>query len=314
MVACLVYSQALGQAKAPTTPKIDTLLRQLAQTQPDTHRVRLLGELSYEVGAIDPAKGKKYGEEALELASQIGWQKGLAMGKESLGRTHWRLGEFDRALVLHQEARKLWDSLGVPKKVALLDIFLGQDYADAGNYPEAIQYLNRALDEYTTLGHQRNEGIIHNLLSWVYNNMGRRPEAIQHEYASLKIAEESGDLYAAAIGYGNIAAYLAEDGRREEAIRMYEQALPPLEQANDFINYAGTQYSLARIYLDGHDHDKAMEHLRLGMERALQISNSTMIASGYDGIGDLMQDRGDDAGARGDRELPPGGPALRDGQ
>lgn len=297
MVACLVFAQDLGRAQAPTTPKIDTLLRQLARSQADTNRILLLDQLSYELIYLDSEKARDYAGQGLALARQLEWNKGVALAKTSLGRVLWQLGDFDQAQSLHLEARALWDSLHVPDKVARLDIFLGQDYADAGNYPEAIQYLNRALDESGTLGKKGNQGVIHNLLSWVYGNMGRRPEAIQHEYASLKIAEESGDSHSAAVCYGNIAAYLAEDGRREEAIRMYEQALPPLEQANDFINYAGTQYSLARIYLDSHDHDQAMEHLRLGMARALQISNSTMIASGYDGIGDLMQDRGDDAGA-----------------
>ena len=58
---------------------VDSLEAELPNAKGDTNHVNLLNNLSYEYYGINPDKGIKYGNIALELANKIDWQKGEAV-------------------------------------------------------------------------------------------------------------------------------------------------------------------------------------------------------------------------------------------
>ena len=78
--------------------RIDSLEKLLPEIQDEKRRVGLLNDLCFTYYAIDPNKGTKYCESALNLASEIKFDSGLVQSNYYLGITHWSLGEYDSAI------------------------------------------------------------------------------------------------------------------------------------------------------------------------------------------------------------------------
>ena len=74
-----VYGQLQGQAKS------DSLLKELAHQKDDTNKVNLLNGLAYSYHLSDPDEGVKYGQQALDLATKLEWETGIARANRTLG-------------------------------------------------------------------------------------------------------------------------------------------------------------------------------------------------------------------------------------
>jgi len=72
LISAHSYATLQGQAR------IDSLLKELPQQKEDTNKVKLLVELSGCYKTISPDEGIKYDQLSLELATKLGWKKGIA--------------------------------------------------------------------------------------------------------------------------------------------------------------------------------------------------------------------------------------------
>jgi len=74
---------------------IDSLLVLLPQAAEDTAKVKLLCELGYKYVNLDVDESLKHAGQALALAEKLQWPNGIALGQETVGRAHWKKGNFN---------------------------------------------------------------------------------------------------------------------------------------------------------------------------------------------------------------------------
>jgi class 3 adenylate cyclase len=78
-MSATAFAQKQGQAF------IDSLLRELPKAKEDTNKVKLLNELGAKYNYTKPDEGIKYAQQGMELATRLGYRKGLAHSCKCIG-------------------------------------------------------------------------------------------------------------------------------------------------------------------------------------------------------------------------------------
>ena len=134
-----LYAQKKGQALA------DSFLTELNtehfKNNDDSNKVKLLSNLSFTYSHINPDEGVKYGQQGLDLANKLQWNKGAAMANSSLGNCYLGRSDYPKAVEYFREVLKTDQETGNKKGVINVTTNIGQAYGQQGNYTKALEYF-----------------------------------------------------------------------------------------------------------------------------------------------------------------------------
>src|SRR6185369_5857105 len=138
IVLNLVSLSLLGQSG-----KVDSVAMLLkAHTQEDTVRVNLLNELSYQNISVNYYKVREYAEQALRLAENLSYAKGIASANNRLSRASWSLGENNEAIEYALRAKNIIEKEKLGNALlAECYLNLGFSYLDLRELPKAEFYF-----------------------------------------------------------------------------------------------------------------------------------------------------------------------------
>lgn len=272
-------------ASAQGNNTLDSLVKKLENAQSDTAKINALYTISGYLESMDHEQALVFAQQMIDLAEDMQYPKGIAEGKEKLGRAYWRMGQFDLARENHFAARTIYVELKDTSKLVGINLYLAQDYADEGNYPAALEYLAISKAFGTAINEWFNTAVIEGVTSWVYNNMGMYPEAMQHEYEALKLFEKVGNESGIAICRSNLAATKLSQGMYAEAIEEYLRSEKILIKHEDYINAALTNIDLGRCYHHLDQFDKALSHYRKALEYGTSMKDENILGFAHLAIG-----------------------------
>ncbi len=258
------YSLSIAQ-----TPYLDSLTQVLAQSAEDTSKVLLLNELSAEIRGNDLQKSKAYAEEAIELASQINFTRGLKRAYYCLAGAFYYMPEYDSAkyyadkaifasneeedFILINSAYGLLASSAFDQgnyeeaiKYNNLAIKVAEDHEDwegvaftcitqgnvqwkLNNYEKAQFYYKKALDEFTKIGHQYGMA---NSLSNLGNVSLDSSQRMNYHLRAGEIYKELGNVFGMATIDNNIGSFHHQRHNYDKAIGYYKKALAAVEDSD----------------------------------------------------------------------------------
>ena len=112
----LALVAAMFSSSVRSQSALDSLLRVLP-AKSGAERVRALGDVQWELGFSDPEKALAYGLEAMKLAEGLKDSAVIAQAANDLSISEYRLGHFQRSIVLSRRAlairQEMKDTLGV---------------------------------------------------------------------------------------------------------------------------------------------------------------------------------------------------------
>jgi predicted ATPase/class 3 adenylate cyclase len=171
---------------------------------------------------VDIAPARQYGNQAVELARQLGDDRLLADALGVLSAMHFFAGEPDRGLPLAQEAvdraRQFGDDvlLGRSLMICLLSCNLIEPAQSERLLAEAITYTERSGNQLLR-SHLHNNAAVHALRA------GDIPAARAHLEQAAQAARATGQENPAAAA--NLGWALREEGNPEEALSSFEASL-----------------------------------------------------------------------------------------
>jgi len=292
------------------------LLDEYVGDEPEIRRARVdlldkLGILNWSLGQVERAIG--YYEQAVQIAREVGDQRGEGDTLGNLGNAYRDLGEMERAIGYYERAlqiaRQIGDRHGEGKHLGNL----GNVYRDLGKLVQAIDHYERALQIAREIGDRRTEGkhlgnlglVYRNLgdveqairryeqaleiarevgdrrreghrlghLGHVYRDLGEMARAIEHYEQALQIARELGDRRREGIWLGSLGNAAHALGEMRRAIERYEQALAIAQETGDRRNESVWLGSLGDAYRDLGQAAQAIEHYEQGLVIARQIGD-----------------------------------------
>jgi tetratricopeptide (TPR) repeat protein len=143
LFACTGFSQKFACLE---TWDPDSLLSVLPN-QYGEERVNTLNRLATSVHFEDTASGRKYADQAMELADQLNYEAGKADAFRNKGHLYQYLSNYPKALQNYYEALSIAERLDQKHTVYWLVYDIASTHFYAGNYEKAVEYGNVAIEK-----------------------------------------------------------------------------------------------------------------------------------------------------------------------
>ncbi len=198
--------------------QIQALKKQIEQTNSPKERVALLIKLGDELKNTAPNEGKKYLDEALRIAEEIGDLEAVGQGARILASIYRMLGDIDSSLKYAQQVLSVARQIGHRRLEGAGIYQLGMVYQLKGEYDQALEYYHQALEIWEENGNQHGVYAVLNQLGNLAGVQGKFEQAIGYYQRCGELFRQAEvDEFARATTYYNWGWVLLQAGRWEEA-------------------------------------------------------------------------------------------------
>ncbi len=202
---------------------------ELQDTQPESSTLNLLDNLAWDYRKHDFAKALAYGQQELELATELGNLPGMSNGWNRIGNALEDSGAYDQALDAYKEALALdqqQESLyGVGRDLHQIAVV----YRKMGAYQNGIDYALRSIKTLKQPPFEEKRervlGNVYNNLGLLYKNQGNYVTSLEFFQKGLKLREELGDPKGVAKSYNEIGLLYFDWGTFASALSKSRSSL-----------------------------------------------------------------------------------------
>mgnify|MGYP005851179479 CR=1 FL=1 len=307
----------------------DSLLAQLKRhSRADTMRVNLLYDYAWEIADADTDAAERYFEEALALAQNLQYDKGIANALNGLGVVAEIRGDYDQASRQYRQAAQMRENLGDVRGAAGIYSNLGMALSFSGHQREAAEQLQRSLELYESI--RDTVKIIQTLsnmgeayqnarfyepalekiqearilleyrgdslgLSKIYTRLGHirfeldmYPQALEWYQKSLRIRLRHDDEVGIAAGLEDMANALDETERSDTAMVIYASVLNTYRTHNDLPGQARVLSSMADALKHLDRNKEALETARQSESLYTEMRDSIGLMTALNIINDVL--------------------------
>ena len=258
--------------------QIDTLERQL-QTAKDTSRVKILCDLCWEYRFVSANKALEYGNEALTLAQELKYTKGIAQSYNDMGIIFIDQGNYQKAIEWFNKSLAIRTELQDSAGMAALYNKIGIVYQKKGQLKKALENQIEALKIYENLGSDLWIGYSLNNMAIIHQNLGNLDKALQYHQKALTYRIKMGDVYGEAGSYGNMANVYVKLHDTSLAIQYYDKALTIFRKIDDKESISAMLNNLGNIYIARGKESNALTLLEESLKIRENLGDKKGIAS-----------------------------------
>jgi tetratricopeptide (TPR) repeat protein len=202
--------------------KIDSLEAVLDTTKND-RKVKTLNELFRANLQTDPVKALSYTREALNLATEINDQRGMAASYNNLGIVYRNQGALDKALEYYIISLKIYETLQNKEGIATTKNNISTIYSLKNEYGQAMKYLEESYNLFVELKDQEKIIGSMNNLGNINTEIQLFEKAIKYFSQASQLSEKRGIKFAdPLVNLGNI--YFRQENY-QRAVEQYEKGL-----------------------------------------------------------------------------------------
>ena len=278
---------------------IDSLKILLKTDKQDTNKVNHLNTIASALMYNDPDTSIILNKQALLIAEELEWQKGMAVSLGNLGVCHYLISDYSAALEYNLKAlvldEKRGDKTGMMRRLGNI----GTVYANQADYPKALDYYLKALKIAEDLKDNDRIATALGNIGNIYWNQSDHPKALNYYQRALEMNEKLGNKNGIARQLGNIGIFYAQQGDYLKALDYYFKALKITEELEDknamsiHFGNIGVAYnlqassSLTPISRKKEFQDKALEFYFKSLKMAEEIDDKNRMAVQFASIGSL---------------------------
>ncbi len=266
--------------------KIDSLQKVLQIQQTDTGKVKILIALSEAFMRTDTARRMSYALDALRLAEQIKWDKGIILANSILSGICENCNRSDKSIEYAKQALAVAKRNGNRVSEAKILNQIGNNYLKLSQYKLALEYYKEVLalktDANLELGVMTNMGV-------AYTNLADYPRALACYDSSLKQL----DALIQASGYSNLndtlqmgVIYLTKGdiykytGDFDKSMAHYSKALElgklTAKQTKDKYLEVNALKGIASTYVSARNNEKAIEYYNTALSASEEIKDPSL--------------------------------------
>jgi two-component sensor histidine kinase len=219
-------------------------ITQQALSQTDTAKINALNKRSENLSKVDVDSSSYLAQEALNLAQQANFKRGIAAATKNLAICNYVNGKSDIAIKQFIEAIKLFEELKDINELAHCYSQMGIAYYLQYQYDNALKYYDKSIELYKKTTNKKD-------LAGVYINQG-----ISYTYVKkMDLAE---------INYN-------------EALKIYQEI-------NYEPGFAPAYNSLAKIYYAKKEYAKAISYYKVAEQYSLKSNNKYHLITNYNSL------------------------------
>lgn len=270
------------------THEIDSLQILLQQSYDDTSKVIILNRLAFRYHRIAPDTSLLYANNAMALAQNINYQKGIGSSYNSLGFVAYSHSEFNTAIDHYQNFLKIMQLIEYPRGIHKAFNNLGIVYKNTGNYPKALEYYQKSLETLKMINSTEDLGGTLNNIGLVYHAMGDYTQSLRYYLESIEAKIKSGDVSKLSSSHSGIGAIKLILGDYEGAKKYFNQSLNYNLANNSKRGIALDYQNLGKLYQKTDSIENAFFYLNKSLLIYQELNNPVGVSDIYNEIGQLQ--------------------------
>lgn len=279
--------------------RVDSLRSLLGEAKDDTNKVKLLSSLCREL-RTSPKEALQYGAEAIKLATELNYEKGLANAYHNVGIVYYGQGDYANALGNYISSLKIREKMGDKSSMSKAYNNIGLIYYQQGRHDLALDYFTRSLEIKRELkdelGIAYTLGNIGNVYMAMYNEKKNIPDldkALRFHLDALKVQEKLGDKPAMAGSYNNIGNIYLEKENFELALDHQLKALVMQKELGDRTGIAHSYINAGAVYEKMGKHDNAIRYYQDAALLARETEDKPSMQVAYEGLSACYEKKGE---------------------
>jgi serine phosphatase RsbU (regulator of sigma subunit) len=265
--------------------EIDSLIFLLNKQKDKSRIVSVSNELSLaysEIGEITPSYN--YAIKALDLATKISFQTGIAKSYYSLARVNQYKGDLDAALEYHYKALPLFEKLKDTVSLAWTALNMGIVYCAQAQYIKAIEHDNKALQLFEKCNHKQGLAYSALNLSIVHNKLGKNKVAMELIERTLQYCLELKDVRGVGYAYTSIGNIHKSEGDYAKALYYYNECIKLREKYSDKSGIAVCYNFIADVELLKKQYVSAHQNYQSALKMASEVQAKDIMMISYLGL------------------------------
>ncbi len=284
----MVNSFCFGQNRT-----IDSLITLLKNDKADTSKVIHLYQLTHEcelIGKYD--KGLNFGVEALGLARNLNFKKGIANACGVIGNIYCNQADYPQALDYYLKALEIDEGLKNKKGIANRLGNIGTVYKKQGCYPKALDFYLKALKIAEEIGNKNFVAAILGNIGNVCADQGDYSKTLDYYFKALKFDEELGNKNGVARHLGNIGNIYQLQKDYLKALGYYFKGVKMDEELGDKNGIAIDLDNIGGIYQIQKKYPQSLDYYFKAMKMAKDLGDKQLYANTLSNIGSLYTTTG----------------------
>ncbi len=282
LLPALLFAQP-KQGKA----KVDSMMAMLPSSHDDTNKVKLLVEIATACMYTGPDEGIRAGQQALELAQKLKWEKGEAMAYNYIGQNYYVKADYDKALSYDLKALELNQKIGFKPGVAKNLGNIGNVYTIRNENALAMQYFQKGLKMDEEIGDKKHQGIALGNIGILFSNQSNYARALEYYFKALKINEENDDKVNIATNLINIGIIYKNQGNYQKSLEHYFKALKLTEEVSNTSSSAATLSNIGTVYKLEDSLDRALDYYERALAKAKEAGHKKFVTINIGNIGEV---------------------------
>ncbi len=241
--------------------EIDSLARLLDTTQLGIPAVDVMNELAIQYTNVNADTAIYYAGEALEMAEQLDYKKGIAAAYARMGSAYFSKAQDDLSLESYLKSLKLSEEINDSTNLCFVHQGLGIIYDIMGQEEDAMVSLRKALRIADLLSLNQRKANIYRSMSVVGNQIYSKDSAMSFIKESLRISEDLNYNQGIVSALNFMATIHIHLKNYDEALEQLQRSLRISMQERNLrrANYALIR--IGRIYTIRKEYQKAKEVL-----------------------------------------------------
>lgn len=251
----------------------------------DTNKVKQLSDLCWNYRFKSADSALFFGKQALQLAMQINFQKGIAQAYNDLAIIYIDKANFRSATNYLNEAMKIRVQLKDSAGIAALYNKLGIIAQKQGRLKDALQNQIDALKIFQSLKLDKLIGHSLNNIAIIHQNLGNHEKALEYHQKALEFRSRLNDKEGEATSYGNMANLYARMHDTIQSIHFYEKAIALSRELKKDELISANLSNIGNIYMARKNYGKALNLFNESLQIKERIGDSKGISSTLSRIG-----------------------------
>lgn len=277
-VGLIVHVMACGMSLYAQSSKEQALLSELELADDDdTTRVLIFANLCWELRSRDFSKALSYGLEAIAVAEELEFQRGLAKSLNYTGVILRNIGDYPKAIEYFFRALKVSSKYKIELEKGYANNNIGDIYRLQSHPESARIYTQKAIDIFEKLNFLEGLGYAYIRLGEIYLEKEEYDSALVYYERSknirLKIKKE-GQL---GTSYERIANCYLKMGVVNKGFLYIDSALYLAHKLGNYKGLATVKDHLAIYYFENKKYKKAIKEAKPALDAATEINNKPLM-------------------------------------
>ena len=243
-------------------------VQQLTQSvaRSDTTLVQSLRDSSYEYSYSNPDRAIEFANRALQVATQINYEEGIAGAHGDLGYSYSVKGEFKNSLKHLNEGIPLSQSIGDSLAWVSMLVDKGGVYKLQSEYNKALEIYFESLALSREMGLERGVAAALTNIGLCYFELNETDKALEFYQNALEINERLDNKPNLAVIYNNLGLLHGDDGNHNQALEYHSDALELRRELEYPLEIANSLNNIGRLHMQMEQNEIAIDYLNQALE------------------------------------------------